>query len=42
MRADRMDALVWALSDLFQRMIKPPDDVEWDDDAGGGRGSWLL
>jgi phage terminase large subunit-like protein len=41
--ADRVDALVWALSDLFPRMIKPVDDVAWDDCAsGGGFGSWLL
>jgi phage terminase large subunit-like protein len=40
--ADRVDALVWALSDLFPRIIKPPADVAWDDGAGGGAGSWLL
>jgi phage terminase large subunit-like protein len=40
--ADRVDALVWALSDLFPRMVKPPADVTWDDGAGGGAGSWLL
>jgi phage terminase large subunit-like protein len=40
--ADRVDALVWALWDLFPRMVKPVPDVSWDDDAGGGAGSWLL
>jgi predicted phage terminase large subunit-like protein len=40
--ADRVDALVWALSDLFPRMIKPPADVSWEDNASGGAGSWLL
>ena len=40
--ADRVDALVWALSDLFPRMIKPPADVDWNGNAGGGRGSWML
>ena len=39
--ADRVDALVWALSDLFPRMVKPQHDVAWEDDSGGG-GSWLL
>jgi phage terminase large subunit-like protein len=39
--ADRVDALVWALSDLFPRMVKPQSDVDWGDD-GGGAGSWLL
>jgi predicted phage terminase large subunit-like protein len=40
--ADRVDALVWALSDLFPRMVKPPADVSWEDERGGGAGSWLL
>ncbi len=40
--ADRVDALVWALSDLFPRMVKPHIDVSWDGNAGGGAGSWLL
>jgi phage terminase large subunit-like protein len=40
--ADRVDALVWAVSDLFPRMIKPPTDVTWEDDRGGGAGSWML
>ncbi len=41
--ADRVDALVWALADLFPRMVKPLDNVAWDEDAGGGgAGSWLL
>jgi len=39
--ADRVDALVWAMADLFPRMVKPQHDVDWDDDAGGD-GSWLL
>ena len=42
---DRVDALVWAMSDLFPRMVKPQADVNWGDDAGG-RGlkaaGWLL
>ena len=40
--ADRVDALVWALSDLFPRMVRPQPSVTWDDDSGGGIGSWLL
>ncbi len=41
--ADPVDALVWALSDLFPRMVKPQLDVTWDDErGGGGTGSWLL
>ena len=39
--ADRVDALVWALSDLFPRMVKPVPDVSWDDECSGA-GSWLL
>lgn len=34
--ADRMDALAWALSDLFPRMVKPVPDVSWEDERGGG------
>ena len=30
--ADRADALVWALSDLFPRMVKPQTDADWDDE----------
>ena len=41
--ADRVDALVWALSDLFPRMVKPLADVAWEEDsASGGAGGWLL
>jgi predicted phage terminase large subunit-like protein len=40
--ADRVDALVWALSDLFPRMVKSPTDVTWEDERGGGSGGWLL
>ncbi len=40
--ADRADALVWALSDLFPRMVKPQADADWGDERGGGKGSWLL
>jgi len=40
--ADRVDALVWALSDLFPRIVKPQADVVWGDETGGGVGSWLL
>ncbi len=39
---DRVDALVWALADLFPRMVKPQHDVGWEDERGGGRDSWLL
>jgi predicted phage terminase large subunit-like protein len=39
--ADRVDALVWALSDLFPRMVKPQTDVTWENERGGN-GSWLL
>lgn len=40
--ADRVDALVWALADLFPRMVKPQHTVDWDDDRGGATGGWLL
>jgi phage terminase large subunit-like protein len=40
--AGRVDALVWALSDLFPRMVKPQAEVDWGDERGGGNGSWLL
>ncbi len=40
--ADRVDALVWALSDLFPRMVKPQADADWNDERGGGMGSWLA
>ncbi len=40
--ADRVDALVWALSDLFPRIVKPQADVAWDEDISGGGGGWLL
>jgi predicted phage terminase large subunit-like protein len=40
--ADRVDALVWALADLFPRMVRPVPDVAWEDGSGGGRGGWLL
>jgi predicted phage terminase large subunit-like protein len=39
--ADRVDALVWALSDLFPRMVKK-QDVTWDDTGGSAKGGWLL
>jgi predicted phage terminase large subunit-like protein len=40
--ADRADALVWALSDLFPRMVKPREEADWGDERGSGKGSWLL
>ncbi len=40
--ADRVDALVWALSDLFPRMVKPQPGVSWEDETRGGNGGWLL
>ena len=40
--ADRVDALVWAMADLFPRMVKPRDDVAWGDERGGGsKAGWL-
>jgi predicted phage terminase large subunit-like protein len=40
--ADRADALVWALSDLFPRMTRRADAAApWDDDAAANNG-WLL
>ncbi len=39
--ADRADALVWALTDLFPRMVKPRARAEWDNESGGWA-SWLL
>ena len=38
--ADRVDALVWALWDLFAHG-EAAVDVTWED-GGGGAGSWLL
>ncbi len=40
--ADRVDALVWALADLFPRMVKPQAGVDWEDENGGGKGGWLV
>ena len=40
--ADRVDAMVWALSDLFPRMVKPQAGADWGDERGGGCTSWLL
>jgi phage terminase large subunit-like protein len=40
--ADRVDALVWAMADLFPRMVKPLAAADWRDERGGGQGSWLL
>ncbi len=42
--ADRADALVWALSDLFPRMVKPQADADWSDERGGRstKGGWLV
>jgi phage terminase large subunit-like protein len=40
--ADRVDALVWALADLFPRMVKPQTGVGWEDEANGGKAGWLL
>ena len=41
--ADRVDALVWALSDSFPRMVRPVPDVAWEDErGGGGGGGWLA
>ncbi len=40
--ADRVDALVWALSDLFPRMVKPPIIVPWDDADGRLKSGWML
>ena len=39
--ADRVDALVWALSDLFPRMVKKAD-TKWEDAGKGASGGWLL
>jgi predicted phage terminase large subunit-like protein len=40
--ADRVDALVWALADLFPRMVRK-QAVAWDDAPSGARGGgWLL
>jgi len=39
--ADRVDALVWALSDLFPRIIKTPG-ANWDDAFGSSKAGWLL
>jgi phage terminase large subunit-like protein len=39
--ADRVDALVWALTQLFPSMIRK-EDVVWSDNAGsGGTGAWM-
>jgi len=40
--ADRVDALVWAMADLFPRMVKPPVAADWRDERGGGsKAGWL-
>lgn len=40
--ADRVDALVWALTDLFPRIIKRDDAAKWDDGGHGQTpGGWL-
>ena len=39
--ADRADALVWALSDLFPRMVKPRQDVAWDEERLSSKTGWL-
>ena len=39
--ADRVDALVWALSDLFPRIVKKPG-ANWDDAFGSSKAGWLL
>jgi hypothetical protein len=33
--ADRVDALVWPLTGLFPRVVKPRADVSWEDERGG-------
>jgi predicted phage terminase large subunit-like protein len=38
--ADRVDALVWALSDLFPRIIKR-ETTAWDDERGSVAGGWM-
>ena len=43
--ADRVDAMVWALTELFPRMTKREDGVDWKDVFGGhgqGGGGWLA
>jgi predicted phage terminase large subunit-like protein len=40
--ADRVDALVWALADLFPRMVKPQTDADWRDEMHKGGGGWLA
>ncbi len=40
--ADRVDALVWAMADLFPRMVKPLAVADWRDERGGGsKAGWL-
>ncbi|MGP0040051.1 MAG: DNA-packaging protein [Rhodomicrobium sp.] len=40
--ADRVDALVWAMADLFPRMVKPISGADWRDERGGGsKAGWL-
>jgi hypothetical protein len=36
------DAPLWALPDLFPRVVKPQADVGWENERSGGKGSWLL
>jgi len=40
--ADRADALVWALWDLFPRMVKAAAGGDWEVERSGGKASWLL
>ncbi len=40
--ADRVDALVWAMADLFPRMVKPQTDAAWDEKRiSGSKAGWL-
>jgi phage terminase large subunit-like protein len=40
--ADRVDAMVWALSDLFPRMVKPQEKTDWSSERGSCKASWLA
>ena len=40
--ADRVDAVVWAMADLFPRMVKPQADADWDDEPyRASKAGWL-
>jgi phage terminase large subunit-like protein len=44
MLKDRVDALVWAMAELFPQIVRKKQTVDWSKDSGGrnGGGSWMT